>query len=263
MSKVWKKIDIPPSVDTPEVTIMKEAFGLEGGRSQGHTPDEFDPAEVKLGLEMEREHTDDEGVATGLVMDHLIEFPDYYSQLKQFEAGLEGSVEKADPATADDAEPGGSSNGPTILTDDLRLASAAFDWQRPGDVSDTRGTVRIAKRDKARQLVYGVVLVPEEEDIQGDTITAEEIEKTAHAYLAKSRVVGANHERQMDAHVVESYIAPTNMTFQGALDGEQVVPKGSWILVVKVTSPQDWAAVESGDYEGFSVGGEGLRDRVI
>lgn len=264
MSK-WRKVkkkgkeinSMGPDINNLEVLIAKAAFGLEGGRSQGHTPEEFDQREIMLGLEMEKEHTDDPDVAMGLVMDHLIEFPDYYSKLKGFEA----SLVKKDAATANDAEPAKWAQTGQNPPVDYLLATQAFDWQRPAEIAKS-SKVRVVKRDKARQLVYGVVLVPNEVDIQEDTITAEEIEKTAHSYMAKSRVIGANHERQMDAHVVESYIAPCDLKFK-ALDGDQVVPKGSWVIAVKVSDPGEWAKVERGDYEGFSVGGEGLRDRII
>jgi len=122
--------------------------------------------------------------------------------------------------------------------------------------------VPIHKSDSAKQIVYGVVLTPDEEDLQGDIITAEEIEKTAHNYMAKSRVVGSNHKSQMKAHVVESFIAPDVMNFEDGPYGKQVVNKGAWVLGVKITDPKEWKKVESGEYSGFSVGGMGLRDKL-
>ena len=38
--------------------------------------------EIEKGLEVEMEHTDDEKVAMEIVMDHLTEFPDYYTNPK-------------------------------------------------------------------------------------------------------------------------------------------------------------------------------------
>lgn len=39
----------------------------------------FDPEQVKLGLEVEKEHTDSPAIAQQIVKDHLSEFPFYYS----------------------------------------------------------------------------------------------------------------------------------------------------------------------------------------
>lgn len=41
--------------------------------------------ELKLGKEVETEHTKDKGMAKDIAMDHLSEIPDYYTMLKKFE----------------------------------------------------------------------------------------------------------------------------------------------------------------------------------
>lgn len=116
-------------------------------------------------------------------------------------------------------------------------------------------------QDEARQLVYGVVLEPDSEDTQGDVITADEIEKAAHTFLLDSRIVGDSHRKnqadtiiQADAGVVESFISPVD--FQ--MDGE-TIRKGSWVVAVKVHDPEMWAAIQKGEYGGFSIGGFGER----
>lgn len=120
--------------------------------------------------------------------------------------------------------------------------------------------VPILKADKYKQIVYGVVLAPDEMDAQEDWMTAEDIEKTAHDYLIKSRVVGSGHKKPIDAGVVESYIAPQDFDLSGQY-GSQKVKKGSWVMGVKVSDKDHWNKVVSGDIQGFSVGGFGLRDR--
>ena len=64
---------------------------LEGGLADGHKPDEYDPAELGKGVQVEMEHTDDPKVALEIAMDHLQEIPDYYTRLDQMEkdAGVE------------------------------------------------------------------------------------------------------------------------------------------------------------------------------
>ena len=122
-------------------------------------------------------------------------------------------------------------------------------------------SVPIFKINKYKQIVYGVVLAPDEADLQSDFMTAEDIEEAAHEYLSQSRVVGQMHEGPIDAAVVESYIAPADFDSEGQ-HGPQKVKKGSWIIGVKVNDPKEWAKVLEGEYNGFSVGGMGVRDPV-
>lgn len=125
-------------------------------------------------------------------------------------------------------------------------------------VSPESRVIPIAKADKAKQLVYGVVLAPNEIDTQQDYMEASEIEAAAHRYLLTSRVVGSEHGKAIPATPVESFIAPVDMDMDGPL-GLQKVTKGSWVLGVKIHDPKLWEKVMQGEYTGFSVGGFGLR----
>jgi SAM-dependent methyltransferase len=120
-------------------------------------------------------------------------------------------------------------------------------------------TVKIAKTEPMKQVVIGVVLSPDEVDSQGDVISAEDIEKAAHGFMGTSRIIGSEHGAPIEAHPVESYIAPQDLHFDGP-DGKTTVTKGSWILGVKVLDPEQWSKVMDEGYTGFSVGGFGLRD---
>jgi hypothetical protein len=119
--------------------------------------------------------------------------------------------------------------------------------------------VPICKASPYEQTVYCVVLEPEFLDAHADTMRAEEIRKTAHKYLQKSRVVGAQHERSIPGHPVESYIAPQDLTFEGGPYGSQVVKKGSWVVGLKIDDPREWQKVLEGEYTGVSIGGFGMR----
>lgn len=120
-------------------------------------------------------------------------------------------------------------------------------------------TIPIAKANKAKQIVYCVVLAPDELDAQDDWMTEEDIEDAAHSYLLNSRVIGSNHEQPIDASPVESYVAPQDLHWEDGLYGPQMVKKGSWIIGIKVHDPKEWSKVEDGEYQGVSVGGEGRR----
>jgi len=58
---------------------------LAGGVSAGREID-YDRRELALGMEAEKEHTDNEVIARKIALDHLAEDPKYYSKLKR--AGL-------------------------------------------------------------------------------------------------------------------------------------------------------------------------------
>lgn len=118
---------------------------------------------------------------------------------------------------------------------------------------------KIVKADAAKQIVYGIVLEPEFIDAQNEWMTADDIERTAHLYLQKSRVVGKNHMDLVKAVPVESYIAPCDFTLDGGQYGSQFVKKGSWVLAVKILDRAEWDKIVEGEYTGFSIGGFGLR----
>ena len=119
----------------------------------------------------------------------------------------------------------------------------------------------IVKADIYKQIVYCVVLAPDETDLQGDIMTAEDIEETAHDYLLEARVIGSGHAKPMDAGVVECYIAPTDFESDGQF-GPQKVKKGSWVIAIKIQDRQEWNKVLNGEYTGVSVGGLGQRTAI-
>lgn len=120
--------------------------------------------------------------------------------------------------------------------------------------------IRIAKADKAKQIVYGVVYEPDVEDAHGDSMTAEEIEKAAHGFMERQNTYNIDKQHDLDAdkgYVVESYIAPVDMTL-----GDQEIKKGSWVAGVKVTDADTWEQIEKGEITGFSMWGVGKREKI-
>jgi hypothetical protein len=121
-------------------------------------------------------------------------------------------------------------------------------------------SIVIAKADKAKQIVYGVVYEPDVVDAHGDFMTAEEIEKAAHAFMESQHTHNIDKQHDLEAdegYVVESYIAPVDMQL-----GDQEIKKGSWVAGVKVTNAETWAAIEKGEITGFSMWGVGKRVKV-
>lgn len=83
-----------------EVSSSQEKIdSLEAGKSFGLTVNDIATKhkvqlkdlmkELKKGISIEREHTDDRELAKKIAMDHLFEFPDYYSALIKMEKHLE------------------------------------------------------------------------------------------------------------------------------------------------------------------------------
>jgi len=114
----------------------------------------------------------------------------------------------------------------------------------------------IVKVDKAKRLVYGVVLEPDKFDLQKHTIGAEAIEEALHRYVGQFRQVGVRHKRLlMKSWPVEAYIAPEDLEFEFRGKTERV-RKGSALAVVKIGEDDVWQDVLKGVLRGFSIEGK-------
>jgi len=50
--------------------------------------------ELEMGVEVEMEHVDDKDLSRDIAIDHLVEFPDYYTRLKDMEKEAEGELKE-------------------------------------------------------------------------------------------------------------------------------------------------------------------------
>jgi hypothetical protein len=66
-----------------EIYAIVSSF-ISEGFSKGHDVD-ADPEELKMGIEVEFEHSTNPLISRKIAMDHLTEFPDYYTRLKRLE----------------------------------------------------------------------------------------------------------------------------------------------------------------------------------
>jgi uracil-DNA glycosylase len=134
--------------------------------------------------------------------------------------------------------------------------------------------VQVVKADKAKQIIYAVVLDPYKIDSHNDWICPAEIENTAHQYLKKSRVVGLQHTSVANAQVVESWIEayPSQSDYAKAQAnephrafrkqfGNDIVHSGAWILGTQLDD-ELWAAYQRGEINAFSIGGFGVRTPI-
>jgi hypothetical protein len=125
--------------------------------------------------------------------------------------------------------------------------------------------VRIVKaveptKDTSERYVFGVVLIPDETDAQGDVYTAADVRKAAHSFLeffgGKFRVMHQGEPIE-GIQVLESYLSK-----QPETHGEETFPTGTWFLASRVRDDKIWAAIQAGEFTGFSMGGTALREKL-
>ena len=118
------------------------------------------------------------------------------------------------------------------------------DWEAVG---------RIIKADGNTHHVTGVVYEPMTEDTQGDFMSAESIEKTAHDFLKNCEGCDLQHDfkLQKGVSVVESWIAKADFE----IDGEKVT-KGTWLMTAEISDKSLWDKIQKGDFF-FSVSEQG------
>lgn len=138
--------------------------------------------------------------------------------------------------------------------DDLKL----------GEPQEVQEQFVVVKSVDEQRLVYGVVQQPDIPDVQGDTISADELRDAAHFWLREGGDLWIQHGQKAKhadagparskAHVVESYLAPADFD----LDGE-AVKSGTWLMTVHIPDDDAWADVKAGKLVGFSP--RGITDR--
>lgn len=113
---------------------------------------------------------------------------------------------------------------------------------------------KILKVDTETHYITGVVYEPLVEDAHGNFMTEDEIRKAAHWFAKNGDKVDLQHsfEAVDGVSVVENYIAPCDMEFDGT-----VVAKGTWLITAEVTNTDVWGSVQKGEITGFSMGGLG------
>jgi hypothetical protein len=77
--------------------ILEAMEHLKGGMGDGKQDVEFDPEELAMGVEIEKEHTNSALIAKEIAKDHLSEIPDYYSRLKNMEKQADVPSEEPKP----------------------------------------------------------------------------------------------------------------------------------------------------------------------
>jgi hypothetical protein len=83
------KIGVPPErVEDIAYSILTNL--LQIGRHKDVSDEQFDAEQLNLGIEVEKEHTDDAEIAKEIAKDHLAECPKYYTFLAKMEKECKG-----------------------------------------------------------------------------------------------------------------------------------------------------------------------------
>lgn len=139
-------IDVENGEEETETEIENgEEEEIVGGLADEKAPDEFNPEQILLGMEVEMEHTDDPKEALEIAMDHLVEDPEYYGEGgdNSYEEGEEESQEEAEE-DADEVRDElvgveGQEVPDTIEDDDLRVNMNWLETIKPKGVDDMLG----------------------------------------------------------------------------------------------------------------------------
>lgn len=158
-----------------------------------------------------------------------------------------------------------SAVGPTISSVHVRVPLKNISVSYAGK----RKKLKVAKTDKQKQLIYGVVLEPNVMDSQEDFMLPEHVEQAAHTYMkkvvrGKASVSKLQHRKQgffkekASVVPVQSFIAPTDFSY----DGKETVRKGTWVMCLHIEDSNVWQDVMDGKYTGLSIGGSGIRQEL-
>lgn len=127
--------------------------------------------------------------------------------------------------------------------------------------ADLNKSADVVKVDETLRLVFGFAIVCKVDgedyyDVQKDHIPEDAMLKAADQFMVESRVSGDMHKRA-DGSVVFAF--PLTTEVAKALG---IVTKKTGLLVAVRPSPEVFEKFKSGEYTGFSIGGERIEDEV-
>lgn len=79
----------PDDFESKIYSVLGSLFGAGNSIKKKITEKDVDKNELKMGMKIEMEHTTNKLVAKKIALDHLAEFPDYYTRLAKMEKEAE------------------------------------------------------------------------------------------------------------------------------------------------------------------------------
>ena len=116
----------------------------------------------------------------------------------------------------------------------------------------------ILKIDDERRRIFGIAMVGDEVDQQGDMIDDSELEDASFRAVTNGAIVKVEHDGPAVGRVVASW--PLTKQIADSLGIERPNGQSVWLVGLEVTDPDAWAAVRSGELgHALSVGGRAER----
>ena len=75
----------PDDFESKIYFVLGSILGTGEAKKKKFTEKDADPKELKMGIKVEMEHTSNKAISKRIALDHLAEFPDYYTRLLKME----------------------------------------------------------------------------------------------------------------------------------------------------------------------------------
>lgn len=123
------------------------------------------------------------------------------------------------------------------------------------DITAQKTVIPVEKKQDER-IAFGIVLEPDVTDLHGDTYDEQTVLAAAHFFMEKFQKIKLMHEVDVtsEVNILESFVAPVDMTIEAKKGEPFTIRKGTWLLKVRIVSDDLWAEVKSGKLTGFSIG---------
>lgn len=143
------------------------------------------------------------------------------------------------------------------------ILEAVTDMEKADMSEDVTKTADILKVDTERRIAWGWASVSTLKgelvtDLQGDTITPQEMEKMADRFMASARTAKAMHEGDQIGEVLHSFPITNEIAKAFGMETD----REGWIIGMKIHDDTVWQGFKDGTYKAFSIGGRSKRERI-
>jgi len=125
------------------------------------------------------------------------------------------------------------------------------------------GNLPIDIKKATQGLITGIILEPGDEenrDLHDQFISKEEIEKANIFYMSKHQNLGLMHKSLLKSNndpKPQATLIMNWITHEDTIIGGEIVKDGTWLQQWQILDKKLKKKVDSGEYTGFSIGGEG------
>lgn len=143
------------------------------------------------------------------------------------------------------------------------ILEAVTNMEKADMTEDVTKTADILKVDTERRIAWGWASVSTMKgelvtDLQGDTITPQEMEKMADRFMASARTAKAMHQGDQIGEVLHSFPITNEIAKAFGMETD----REGWIIGMKIHDDAVWQGFKDGTYKAFSIGGRSKRERI-